>query len=106
MASDADSLVLAQLREIRATLAGHSVRFDRMEERFAQIDERFDQIDKHFDDFHDLVRLVQGLAMASQVKARELEARHNTAEAWQQRLDERFDQIERRLREVEDRSER
>jgi hypothetical protein len=72
MASDADSVVLAQLREIRATLAGHSARFDRMEARFAQIDEHFDQIDKRFDDLHDLVKDAQRLAMANQTDAPEL----------------------------------
>jgi hypothetical protein len=66
MASDADFVVLTQLREIRATLAGHSARFDRIEERFAQIDERFDQIDKRFDDLHDLVKDAQRPAMANQ----------------------------------------
>lgn len=105
MATDADSLILAQLREIRATLAGHSVRFDRIGEHFAQLDERFDQIEKRFDDLNDLVGHVQGLAVAGQLKARDLETRHTTGEMWQRRLDERVDQIERRLREIEERSE-
>jgi hypothetical protein len=72
MANDADTIVLTQLREIRATLAGHLARFDRIEERFTQIDERFDQIDKRFDDLHDLVKDAQRLAMANQTDAPEL----------------------------------
>ena len=67
MANDADNLVLTQLREIRATLAGHSARFDRIDERFAEMDERFDQISERFDqiekrleDVHDLVDHGQG----------------------------------------------
>jgi archaellum component FlaC len=48
MATEPDSLVLVHLREIRATLAQHSARFDRIDERFAQVDERFNRVDERF----------------------------------------------------------
>jgi acyl carrier protein phosphodiesterase len=48
MANEPDSLVLVHLREIRATLAEHSARFDRIDDRFARIDDRFAQIDERF----------------------------------------------------------
>jgi hypothetical protein len=34
MANEPDNLVLVHLREIRATLAEHSARFDRFDDRF------------------------------------------------------------------------
>jgi N-dimethylarginine dimethylaminohydrolase len=73
MADAPDTLLLAQLRELRATLAGYSVRFDRIDEHFSHLDKRFE----------------------------DLEARHDLAESWQRRVDERFDEIERRLTQVE-----
>jgi hypothetical protein len=77
MADTPDTLVLAQLREIRATLAGHSARFDRIDERFSHLDKRFE----------------------------DLEARHDLAESWQQRMDARLDGIERRLTQAEQKTE-
>ena len=67
-------------------------------------DRRFDQIDRRFDDFHLLVNHALGLGTLNQHKARELEARHDLADAWQRRTEERFDQIERRLAKVEEKS--
>jgi hypothetical protein len=73
MADAPDTLLLAQLRELRATLAGHSVRFDRIDDSFSHLDRRFE----------------------------DLEARHDLAEAWQRRMDERFAGIEARLAKIE-----
>ncbi|HWE18813.1 MAG TPA: hypothetical protein VG758_16770 [Hyphomicrobiaceae bacterium] len=73
MADAPDALLLAQLREIRATLAGHSARFDRIDDRFSHLDKRFE----------------------------DLEARHDLSEAWQRRMDERFAGIEARLAKIE-----
>ena len=101
MANESDSLVLAQLREIRATLAGHSARFDRIDERFVQIDRRFDQLDKRFDDFHALVNHTLGLSTTNYLRLREFDQRHELGEGHQRRMDERMDEIERRLSWVE-----
>ena len=62
------------------------------------------RIDRRFDDFHLLVNHALGLGTMNQHKARELEARHDLADAWQRRTEERFDQIERRLAKVEEKS--
>ena len=99
MADELDKLVLAQLREIHATLAEHTAHFD-------QIDKRFDRIDKRLDDFHFLVNHALGLATKTQLKLRELEARHDATEAWQRRFHERLDQMERRVRKVEEKTNR
>jgi hypothetical protein len=56
-----------------ATLAGHSARFDRIDDRFSHLDKRFE----------------------------DLEARHDLSEAWQRRMDERFAGIEARLAKIE-----
>jgi hypothetical protein len=97
MADEPENLVLVQLREIRATQAEHSARFDR-------VDARFDQLDKRFDDFHLLVNHALGLGTANQVKARELEAEQEATKARQRRIDERHAEIERRLGKVEEKS--
>jgi hypothetical protein len=86
MANEADDLVLVHLRAIRATLAEHSARFDRiddrfadmaayMSERFAQVDGRFTQVDGRF----------------AQVDARFSQ------------VDERFAQMDRRFGQVDQR---
>jgi hypothetical protein len=97
MAQEPDNLVLAQLREMRAQLQGITAKLE-------QHDQRFDQIDRRFDDFHLLADHALGLGMVNQNRARELEARHDLADTWQQRAEERFDQIERRLAKVEEKS--
>jgi predicted nuclease with TOPRIM domain len=48
MANEPDNLILVYLREIRATLAEHTARFARIDERFTQMDLRFAQIDERF----------------------------------------------------------
>jgi hypothetical protein len=62
MANEPDNLVLVQLREIRATLAQHSTRFDQIDERFAQIDRRFSDVDKRFDEMRMLFGHSVGLS--------------------------------------------
>ena len=96
MAQEPDNLVLVQLREMRGQLQAITAKLE-------EHDRRFDQIDKRFDDFHLLANHALGLGM-NQNKARELEARHDLADAWQRRAEERFDQIERRLAKVEEKS--
>jgi chromosome segregation ATPase len=80
MANESDNLVLVHLREIRATLAEHSARFDRMDDRFGQIDDRLAQIDERF----------------GQVDERfaQMEARMDRRFA---QMDTRFDRLEQRF---------
>ena len=75
-----------------------SCRASKLEER----DRRFDQLDKRFDDFNLLANHALGLGTINQMKARELEARHDLAEVRQRRADERLDQVERRLTGLEE----
>jgi len=95
MADEPDNLVLFQLREIRATLAEHSARFDRM-------DTRFDQLDKRFDDFHALTSHTLMLGTTNALKSQELERRQEFGEGEQRRIRERMDELERRLSKVEE----
>jgi hypothetical protein len=99
MANEADNLVLVQLREIRATLAGHSERFDR-------IDQRLDKMDRRFEDFHALTSHTLNLNTANHLRMREFEQRHEFSEGEQRRMTERMDDFERRLFRVEDKIDR
>jgi hypothetical protein len=98
MANEIDNLVLLQLREIRATLAGHSARFD-------QIDKRFDQLDRRFEDVHALTNHTLMLSTANDLRMRELDRRYEFSEGEQRRVADRMDDLERRLSEVERRLE-
>ena len=95
MAQEPDNLVHVHLREMRGELKGITVKLE-------EHDRRFDQIDKRLDDFHLLVNHALGLGTMNQHRSRELEARHDLADAWQRRVEQRFDQIERRLAKVEE----
>jgi predicted nuclease with TOPRIM domain len=129
MANETDNLILVHLRDIRATLAEHTARFDRiderlaqidvrfgqiderfgqMDERFAQIDERFDQMDKRFDrmehrfdDLRNVVNHTFALSSANSLKVQEFDRRHQFSEGEQQRISGRVDELEHRLSEVE-----
>jgi hypothetical protein len=46
MADELDKLVLAQLREIHATLADHTARFDQFDERFDQLERRLAKVEE------------------------------------------------------------
>ncbi|HEY1245694.1 MAG TPA: hypothetical protein VGF29_12790 [Hyphomicrobiaceae bacterium] len=105
MAYEPDNLVLLQLREIRATLAGHSSRFDRIEERFGKIDKRFDRIDKRFDEFHLLVGYTLSVSQTSYLKVQEFEQRHELSEGEQRRMSDRMEDVERRLSNLEENDE-
>ena len=85
MANEPDSLVLVHLREIRATLADHSARFDRIDDRFARIDERFAQIDGRFVDI-----------------VTHMNARFAQVDARFAQMDVRFDQMDKRFDELRD----
>jgi predicted nuclease with TOPRIM domain len=83
MANEPDNLILLHLREIRATLAEHSARFDRIDERFTQIDLRFAQIDERFTQMD--LRFAQ------------IDERFTQMDLRFAQIDERFDRMEQRF---------
>ena len=95
MANGPDNLVLAQLREIRATQAEHSA-------RFAQIDKRFDDVDKRFDEMRLLLGHTIGLSTTAYLRSQEFDRRYEFSEGEQRSLSERVGELERRLAKVED----
>jgi archaellum component FlaC len=122
MANEPDHLILVHLREIRATLAEHSARFDRIDERFAQIDDRFariderfiqmdlrfaqmdkrfDRMEQRFDDLREVVSHTFVLSSANSLKVQELDRRYQLNEGEQQRISGRVDELDHRLSEVE-----
>ena len=124
MANEPDNLILVHLREIRATLAEHSARFDRIDERFAQIDDRFariderfiqmdlrfaqmdkrfDRMEQRFDDLHEVVGHTFVLSSANSLKVQEFDRRYQLNEGEQQRISGRVDELDHRLSEVEKR---
>jgi predicted nuclease with TOPRIM domain len=126
MANEPDNLILVHLREIRATLAEHSARFDRIDERFAQVearmderfaqiderfiqmdlrfaqmDKRFDRMEQRFDDLQEVVSHIFVLSSANSLKVQELDRRYQLNEGEQQRISGRVDELDYRLSEVE-----
>jgi chromosome segregation ATPase len=126
MANDPDNLVLVHLREIRATLAEHSARFNRIDGRLAQIDDRFariddrfaqiddrfaqiedrmekrfDQLERRFDDLHAVASHTFVLSTANSLKVREFDQRHQFSEGEQQRISGRIDELEHRVYRIE-----
>jgi predicted nuclease with TOPRIM domain len=126
MANEPDNLILVHLREIRATLAEHSARFDRIDERFAQVearmderfaqiderfiqmdlrfaqmDKRFDRMEQRFDDLREVVSHTFVLSSANSLKVQELDRRYQLNEGEQQRISGRVDELDHRLSEVE-----
>src|SRR6476660_5131069 len=108
MANEPDNLILVHLREIRATLAEHSARFDRIDERFAQvearmdlrfaqIDKRFDRMEQRFDDLHEVVGHTFVLSSANSLKVQEFDRRYQLNEGEQQRISGRVDELDHRL---------
>jgi hypothetical protein len=98
MANEPDNLVLVQLREIRATLAAHSARFDQIEQRFER---RFDQLDKRFEEFHELTSHTLRLSTSNDLRMRDLDRRYEFSEGEQRRMTDRMDEFERRLSDLE-----
>jgi len=88
MANEPDNLVLAQLREIRATQAEHSARFA--------------QIDKRFDEMRLLLGHTIGLSTTAYLRSQEFDRRYEFSEGEQRSLSERVGELERRLAKVED----
>jgi predicted nuclease with TOPRIM domain len=126
MANEPDNLVLIHLRELRATLAEHSARFDRiddrfaqlaaymserfaqvdqrfaqMDQRFAQMDQRFAQMDQRFDGLRDLLAHTFALSTTNHLKSRQHDQLQQFNEGEHQRLTGRVDELERRLVKVE-----
>jgi len=88
MANEPDNLVLAQLREIRATQAEHSARFA--------------QIDKRFDEMRLLLGHTIGLSTTAYLRSQEFDRRYEFSEGEQRSLSERVGELERRVAKVED----
>jgi hypothetical protein len=101
MANEPDNLVLIQLREIRATLAEHSSRFDRLDERFAQIDKRFTDVDGRFDEMRLLLGHTIGLSTTAYLRSQEFHQRHEQGGGETRRLRERVDELDRRVTKME-----
>ena len=106
---DQSSAVLNQLRELRATLAGHTARLERVEEHV-------DQIDGQLRDIHLLIARALEQGAASRLRPLESGGESFVASATSQngpggpqdgrpedRLEHRVLVIERRLAKVEDR---
>ena len=89
MTQESDNLVLNQLREIRATLAGHTLRFDRLEKDFSEL--------RHFVN-HALV-----LGTTAEPRTREPDEHRDQGEAHHRRIDERVSSIEQRVAKIEER---
>jgi hypothetical protein len=97
MAQEPDNIVLVHLREMRVQLEGITTQLQ-------GIAAKLQEHDRRFDDFHLLANHALGLGTVNQFRARELEARHDLADAWQRRVDERFNHVERRLTGLEEES--
>lgn len=99
MANEPDNLVLIQLREIRATQAEHSTRFD-------QIDRRFNDVDKRFDEMRLLLGPTIGLGTTAYLRSQEFDQRHELSEGETRSLRARMDDLERRVTKVEEERDR
>jgi archaellum component FlaC len=110
---DQTSVVLNQLRELRATLAGHTARFDRVEERV-------DRIDEQLRDIHLLVARALAPGAANRLGLRNSadespegsstcqggfdgRPEDRSGNSPEDRLEDRVSDIERRLARVEER---
>jgi hypothetical protein len=76
-----------QLREIHATLADHSARFD--------------QLAKRFEEFHELASHTLRLSPSNDLRMRDLDRRYEFSEGEQRRMNDRMDEFERRVSELE-----
>ena len=91
MADEPENLVLVQLREIRAKLA-----------KLDEHDQRFDRLDQHAEVTRYFVRHALGLGGMNEIKARELDIRHDDFAARQKRTEEMIAELDRRLAKVEE----
>jgi hypothetical protein len=88
MNRESDNAVLTQLREIRAALAGHTTRFDRLE--------------RDFDELRHLVRRALVLWRAA-LGNRNSDEHQEQGEAHPTSMDERVSHIEQRVAKIEER---
>jgi hypothetical protein len=84
-----DNPVLTQLREIRATLAGHTARFDRLE--------------RDFNKLQHLVSRALALGTTGEPETGEPEETQEQGETHHKSLDERVSSIEQRVAKIEER---
>jgi chromosome segregation ATPase len=89
MTQQPDVPVLGQLREIRATLAGYTVRFDRIE--------------KDLDELRHLVKHALVAGATAELRTGELDEGQERSEAHHKHLDERVSSIEQRVAKIEER---
>jgi hypothetical protein len=89
MNQEHDNPVLIQLREMRATLAGHTARFDRLERDFKEL--------RH------LVNRALVPGTTAELGTGKPDEDHGQGEAHHKSLDERVSSIEQRVANIEDR---
>jgi predicted nuclease with TOPRIM domain len=106
MANEPDNLILLHLGEIRATLAEHSARFDRIDERFIQMDLRFAQIDERFIQMD--LRFAQIDERFTQMDLRfaQIDERFTQMDLRFSQIDERFTQMDLRFAQMDKRFDR
>jgi uncharacterized protein YdcH (DUF465 family) len=92
MSQDPDNPALTQLREIRATLAGHTARFDRLE--------------RDFNELRHLVHRALVLGTTAEVGTKAPDESHGEAHhesMHHKSIDERITSIEQRVAKIEER---
>jgi hypothetical protein len=89
MTQEPETPVLGQLREIRATLAGHTVRFDRIE--------------KDLNELRHLVKQALTPGAAAAPGTRQADDGREQSEAYRKSMDERVSSIEQRVAKIEER---
>jgi hypothetical protein len=95
MANETDNLILAQLREIRATLTDHGKRFD-------AIDRRFDGIDKTLETLKFQMTYTYGAAGLAGVNSIGAESKADAALKRLDANDNDLADVKRRLKALED----
>ncbi len=82
MPDEPDNLILQLLRDIRAKLGDHDVRFDRVDKRLAAVEQRIDEV-------HETMYQVAGFAMHANVRHDTVTERLKTPEGRVGRLEEK-----------------
>jgi hypothetical protein len=89
MAGELEDATVLMLRQIQATLADHTLRFDQIERRFDQVERRFEQVDGRFEQIDE--------------RFEEFAARMDRRfERMQGQMDYRFDKVDRQMTDLLD----
>lgn len=99
MTDETANLVLIQLREIRAKLAEHDARFDKLEKRF-------DKADKHAEEMRGYVAHALGLCSVNHLKSENIDDRLDTEIKERIRLAEQLAGLDKRVARIEERADR